>query len=215
MIATLRHRRAMTGLLVSVVATMPWTAGACGTTQSSAGPFVSNIHVQGKKLVVEECSLDYEMEDHRGLGAMVMVGVAILTFFTLFVEGDWQARSISTLECGVHVSDFPPGMRAADWSPPHCADSVERWRTAAAGTAAAGTVRERCVKQRVAISRRAFKVSDLKERTRLYQSMPDCGAPSRSVVKSAAPPEEVARLWLEIPEDCRRYTGATDPRSRP
>jgi hypothetical protein len=73
--------------------------GGCGTTLSSAGPFVTDLRFAGDKLEVWRCDLAYRVDDQTG--ATVVAVVAAIPFVALFaVLGGGKAGSWMSLGDG-------------------------------------------------------------------------------------------------------------------
>lgn len=61
-----------------------WLAG-CGTSSQSTTPFVRDLHFSGPVLAVENCRLDYKVDQREG--TRVAAGVAQVMLLPLIVFG--------------------------------------------------------------------------------------------------------------------------------
>jgi len=179
----------------------------CWETTSSTKPFVTNLWIDGRELVVDRCELRKHSEH---VFMPTRIGVSL------------DLRSLRRGDCDVRADPLPAGMFPGDGledqTPPWCRRSIAAWRRAGRRDREAirdreqarlDAIRDRavsdCTREYTSGFQRAQAVADLGRRTRMLQALPSCDRPRQIVAlpDEAPPSEQRTEAWSRIPTVCR------------
>jgi hypothetical protein len=209
--------RVNTVLLVAMTA----TTSACWSSHSSAGRFVTDLDVEGDQLSVTDCEVTYNVQHYdkrtdsftvsgcQRNQARIPTTIHLPSATPQFRPSPPLPAASPQAPAGATVTPspaplkpLPPGgqVEPADED---CAPWAARWRDAQRALAAAQQ-HAACIKNRTEVSARARQVADVKERTRMYLSIPSCTA----VPPRAPSAEQQQLLWKSMPEECHGQLAA-------
>lgn len=194
--------------IVLLVAAIAWCSSGCyKTVRRTAGPIVADLRVEGDRLEVVDCQIEYDTRELSDQGNVVLVLLLPIIILGALAghsppSSGEGLKGIRQGECSVQ-SFRVPRIRRAPVMPTFCEGAAAQWREAVDEWRYASK-RQACIEKRRKILRRVQGLRSPNERARLLGTAPTCAAQgARS--RPAPSLDELARVWVEIPTVCRKF----------